>query len=191
MQEYRTLHAVALALLVGLIGCIGTKDVVKPPTDAAKPAAIKAKDRIIVTVVRVIDGDTVVVKRKDTGKEFKVRLWGIDAPEMNQPGGKEAKAWLVEFTKGIHLRYQHKSKDRYGRSVGVLFWDVDESRQEFGNEPLAYLLISQGDAWHYAKYAPKEKIYAEAQSMAKRGRLGLWKGDNPIPPWEWRKGRRK
>ena len=46
-------------------------------------------------VLWVQDGDTVIVTVPD-GRWFRVRLWGIDAPESEQPGGKDAIRSLVD-----------------------------------------------------------------------------------------------
>ncbi len=51
-------------------------------------------------------------------------------------------------------------------------------------------LVAQGLAWHYVKYS-KDKGLAEAEKAASRERRGLWADPEPIPPWDWRKGRRE
>jgi len=50
----------------------------------------------------VIDGDTIHVMRN--GNTTKVRLHGIAAPEMDQPGGKEATAFLERYAEGKPVR---------------------------------------------------------------------------------------
>jgi len=44
-------------------------------------------------------------------------------------------------------------------------------------------------AWVYRKYTDDERFYV-LESEAKQSKRGLWLDENPIPPWEWRKGKR-
>lgn len=85
-------------------------------------------------VVRVIDGDTVVLN-VDLGFDIHhtnmtVRLWGINAPEMNTPEGKQARAWLVEKLANqtdILFDSRKDKADKYGRYLAVLWRDGDIS----------------------------------------------------------------
>jgi endonuclease YncB( thermonuclease family) len=71
--------------------------------------------------------------------------------------------------------------DRYGRIVGrVYVGDIDVNRE----------LVAQGFAWVYRRYSNDAELQ-ELESGAKQKGLGLWADPNPIPPWEWRRGRRE
>jgi endonuclease YncB( thermonuclease family) len=59
----------------------------------------------------VIDGDTIVIKGTQ------IRLFGIDAPELDHPFGRKAKWTLVSICKGQHVRAEITHHDRYGRTV--------------------------------------------------------------------------
>ena len=80
-----------------------------------------------IILVRVIDGDTIVAD-VDLGfnqwsHDQHLRLAGINAPEMRQPGGKEAREWLVTVTDGKALRIR-TDKDRtgsFGRYLATLY----------------------------------------------------------------------
>ena len=50
-------------------------------------------------------------------------------------------------------------------------------------------LVRQGMAWVYRKYTDDERLYV-LESEAKQAKRGLWLDENPIPPWEWRRGKR-
>ena len=55
--------------------------------------------------------------------------------------------------------------------------------------------IKQGFAWHCEHYQkdqpPEERIsYSDAEVEARQRRNGLWGDDSPIPPWEYRRGKR-
>ena len=142
-------------------------------------------ERVVGNLKRVVDGDTVYLK---TGSDIsiKVRLAFIDAPELNQPFGKDAKAFLKKI-EGENVAIDVKSKDRYGRHVAILFHrDAD----------INLLMIENGYAWVYTKYlkytsASRRNKYLHAESLAKENELGLWQTKDYIPPWEWRKHSRK
>lgn len=70
-------------------------------------------------VVRVIDGDTFVASI-DVGFNFttmqRVRLLGCDMPELNEPGGKEARAQLTGYLQGAErLVITTEKVDSFGR----------------------------------------------------------------------------
>ena len=50
-------------------------------------------------------------------------------------------------------------------------------------------LVAQGVAWVYRKYSDDAELL-RLEAEAKQNGLGLWADPNPIPPWEWRRGRR-
>ena len=59
----------------------------------------------------VIDGDTLVIQKTQ------IRLFGVDAPEMNHPYGKKAKWALVSLCKGQTVRAELTEQDAHGRTV--------------------------------------------------------------------------
>jgi micrococcal nuclease len=87
-------------------------------------------------LVRVVDGDTVdliINLGFDTFRKERFRLYGIDAPEMNTPEGKEAKAWLWEALQPIEAIYVQTiqlatkaKRDKYGRFLAVLYSDLGD-----------------------------------------------------------------
>jgi len=125
--------------------------------------------------IRVVDGDTIRAEAK--GKEIKIRLVEIDAPEMNQPFGAQSKNFLnrLLYEKDVTLITQ--GEDRYGRVLGNLF----------SNElNVNMLMVKFGFAWVYDKYAKDSSLY-KYQDQAKAENLGLWRAEDPIAPWVWRK----
>ena len=130
-------------------------------------------------VIKVADGDTLTLLG-DSNKKIRIRLAGIDTPERKQPFGHTAKNALAKlvFQKKILIKTQ--TKDRYGRTVGVVFLD----NLNVNNE-----LVRQGMAWVYKKYTDNEKLY-ELEAQAKTRRIGLWADETPVAPWDWRRGKR-
>lgn len=60
---------------------------------------------------RVVDGDTIVIARE------RIRIQNFNAPEMNQPGGPQAKARMEALTRGKVVHCDGKARDRYARLV--------------------------------------------------------------------------
>lgn len=64
---------------------------------------------------RAIDGDTI-----RCGKE-RIRLHGVYAPELREPGGREARQRLQQRLESGDLRIERRGRDRYGRTVGDVY----------------------------------------------------------------------
>jgi endonuclease YncB( thermonuclease family) len=131
-------------------------------------------------VVRIADGDTVSILDK-TNTQHKIRLYGIDTPERDQPYGKVAKRALAQLVDGKMVGIVVIETDRYGRTVGTLYRDGIN---------INVAMIAGGHAWWYQHYARNERKLAESEQQARRQRLGLWAEPNPVPPWKWRRGQR-
>ena len=125
--------------------------------------------------IRVVDGDTIRAEAK--GKEIKIRLVEIDAPEMNQPFGAQSKNFLNRLLYEKDVTLIARGEDRYGRVLGNLF----------SNElNVNMLMVKFGFAWVYDEYAKNSSLY-KYQNQAKAENLGLWRAKDPIAPWVWRK----
>lgn len=59
-----------------------------------------------------VDGDTIRF-----GKQY-VRLWGVDAEELNERNGPRARTILRDIVDGRHVKCKVVTIDNYGRSVG-------------------------------------------------------------------------
>ncbi len=122
------------------------------------------------------DGDTLTAIVD--GRQIKVRLHGIDAPEKKQAFGDASKRALSNLVFGKRVSMVERRKDLYGRTIAEVF-APDGQRVEV-------LMVSQGMAWHYVKYAPRDAGLAGAEVAARKARRGLWSDADPVPPWEWR-----
>ena len=135
-------------------------------------------------VFRVIDGDTIIVL--EGNKKRKVRLTGIDAPELKQEFGFESKQKLRSLIDKKWVDIASNSEDRYKRTLGkVICNGVDINLN----------LIKLGMAWHYKKYKKTQskkdqEEYAYHENISKDLSVGLWKSNNSIAPWDWRRGKR-
>lgn len=140
------------------------------------------------TVQRVSDGDTLTILR---GLEKqKIRLCGIDAPEKNQPLGRESS----DFVRSLIAQSNNKvivvptQSDRYGRTVAEVFVILPDGSEKFLQEEL----ILAGLAYHYAQYSsrcPNRNAIVEAEAIARSQKVGVWRGFH-VPPWEHRRKNR-
>jgi len=73
-------------------------------------------------VVKIADGDTLTLLTS-TNEQVKIRLAGIDTPEKKQPFGNKAKQALANLAFQKQALIEVEAKDRYGRTVGVVFVD--------------------------------------------------------------------
>ena len=162
----RLIPALILALALGAAGA----------STAAAPAR-----QFQATVLRVSDGDTMVVRTMDY-EDLKIRLYGIDAPEKDQEGGAEAGAALRAI-QGRLVTIVEMDIDRYGRLVGLV---------EHEGRSVNLDLAARGLAWHYRQYCRAQPICGQieaAEAEARAAGRGLWAG-RPMPPWEWRRAKR-
>lgn len=137
------------------------------------------------TVVAIADGDTLTLL--DASRvQHKIRLSGIDAPERKQGFGRRSREHLASLTFGKMVEVDSTKQDRYGRTVGkVLVSGLDVN----------LAMVQAGMAWHYRQYEREQstsdrRLYASAEQGAREARIGLWREEHPIPPWEWRKAAR-
>lgn len=139
-----------------------------------------AKAQTIVGIAsNVHDGDTFRLT-KDDGSLIKVRLANIDAPEITQPYGIMSRDLLDSYINEKTVKVDIQTTDRYGRKVGVL---------HVGDKQVNRLMVANGLAWHYTKYS-KDKGLISIENDAKTKKIGLWRDNNPISPWEYRDKKR-
>ena len=128
-------------------------------------------------IPKIIDGDTVHINNK------KIRLEGIDAPEVKQKCTINKKEYLCgvnaknELKKKLRKKvikcYSH-NKDKYKRYLATCF---------VGETNINKWMVKNGYALAYRRYS---KIYIKDEEFAKKNNLGLWEGSF-INPEKWRK----
>ena len=140
----------------------------------------------IIGVPKVIDGDTIHIK------SYKIRLEGIDAPEMRQKCkksylqiiflnfqkdyycGQISKKKLIQKIGNEPVKCILSGKDRYKRYLGKCLK---------GKINLNRWMVRNGYAIAYRKYS---KLYILDENYAREEKLGMWKGSF-IKPEKWRK----
>jgi len=133
-------------------------------------------------VIGVADGDTITVLRDKQPQ--KIRLYGIDCPEKRQPFGKRAKQLTSELVFGKVVEIEPVATDRYGRTVAFVRVENVSVNEE---------LIKEGLAWIYVRYCklPLCVEWQGLESEARSGKLGLWQEQGEIPPWEYRRQKKR
>lgn len=144
--------------------------------------ATACENKYIARVKKVIDGDSLIVMQNNNKKE--IRLWGVDSPEWGQPYSKRAKKFLKDTVMNNTISVQPYYHDDYGRLVAGIFYNQVNINQ---------LMVEKGYAWVHIYYCNKEicKEWSALQREAKKKKLGLWREADPVPPWEWKRMKRK
>jgi len=130
-------------------------------------------------VVRITDGDTLEVQGQ--AGELILRLWGVDAPEMDQVWGMESKVALGRLCFGETVHVDVVDVDRFKRRVCTL--RLPDGR-DVGNE-----MLRAGAGWWYQDYAPRDAVKKGLQDQARAGKIGLWNHPPCEPPWSHRRRR--
>ncbi|MEQ6169134.1 thermonuclease family protein [Ekhidna sp. MALMAid0563] len=125
----------------------------------------------------VYDGDTFTLVTDDQ-EELKIRLVGIDAPEVKQEHGVEARDYARSLLNGKELTVYLEPGETYGRKLGVV---ITNDGKHFN-----YEMVAAGYAWFYDYYSD-DKYLEAAYKRAKELKHGLWSLPNPVAPWDWRK----
>ena len=145
-----------------------------PQTPAATPAPTPTASVAWWRCIGVTDGDTFTCL--DTaGKQQKVQVSEIDAPELGQPYGRDARDALAEFIFGKSLAVVPIRTT----SEGLVVCKVSVNGKDIGRE-----MVVAGAAW---SEPTSESPLIKDQQDAKEARRGLWSGISPTPPWEFRK----
>ena len=147
---------------------------------------ISAHSEIISGTAKVIDGDTIKIDNK------KIRLHGIDAPEINQlcsktflsififsfekkyKCGEISKKKLENYVHNNYIKCKVKGIDKYNRILGTCYKNTININSR---------MVRSGQAVAYRKFSKK---YISVQREAKKEEIGLWSGKIDMP-WDWRK----
>lgn len=165
-----------------------------------------------VPVCKVFDGDGFLTKlRTRRGElEFTIRFGFVDAPEIGQRGGEEARDFLrsqIE-NRSVDIVILTKSDtgqivDRFGRIVAVPYLCENGSKTQASifdrisswgivtfsaARNIELEMVLNGWAWVLERYVPDEQYYY-ALEEARRHRRGIWAHDDNIHPWDFKKTR--
>ncbi|WP_291811265.1 thermonuclease family protein [Limnobacter sp.] len=157
-----------------------------------QPGSATSGSFYLATVTRVADGDTITVRNTD-GAIHKIRMHAVDAPELNQAGGEQAKRWLTQQVLNKDVKIIVNNTDRYKRQVAKVVMPLDNCQQRLcdGETDINLKAIEAGHAWWYREFARSQSsedrvLYEAAEDQARTTRKGLWQQTAPLAPWQWR-----
>jgi endonuclease YncB( thermonuclease family) len=113
-------------------------------------------------VLRVGDGDTFDVQLPRDDRRLRIRLQGVDAPEIDEVFGREATSYLRKLLVGRTVRVDGRDMDRYGRLVARVTVDGQDT---------STVMIRAGLACQ--AYA-RDPALAQVESQARAARAGFW-----------------
>ncbi|MEO1281433.1 MAG: thermonuclease family protein [Pseudomonadota bacterium] len=191
-QSKFTQTAIALAMIVGasMIGTLsahlanarstrsGASDNVAQHFEFATAGALSSGGTRIFGKAAVIDGDTLDVAG------IRVRLEGIDAPELSQvcPSavggkwrcGKAAKKQLKTIISNKAIHCKRLKNDKYGRAIALC---------RAGGTDINAKMVASGHAWAFVKYS---KSYSALEAQARSAGVGVWQKTGAMAPWAYR-----
>lgn len=122
--------------------------------------------------VKVVDGDTLIIEC-DKAKRT-VEIAGVDAPELDQPWGKETKNFVKKMVGGEKVEIEVIESDG----------DVVYARVTVNGIDMSEMLIGRGLAW-----VSEDSTDAELADLGNKARelpCGLWMDADPQAPWDFR-----
>jgi endonuclease YncB( thermonuclease family) len=135
---------------------------------------------------RIVDGDSLQIG------PTRVRLAGIDAPELHQDcpdgwkAGQEAKLYMGWLIGGNPVRCEYSGTDKYGRLLGTCYAPPLPPASVVTPIELNRQMVRAGLAWAYREYS---RAYVPEEDAARLAKRGLW-AHNCVPAWQWRREHR-
>lgn len=167
--------AVCSSIVVLLTASCG--DALDPSAGDHGSSVTPGPEAVAVSLVRVVDGDTIIVRMPD-GSDERLRYIGLDAPESVQPGaeveylGLEASAHNLKLLASgpLRIRFDQEERDQHGRLLAYV-WAGDV----FVNEQL----VRDGFA-EEREYPPNvslQDVLRAAEKAARAAGQGIWSPD--------------
>ncbi len=144
---------IIISLCLCLSGCLGFES---------------TPERTVANVTRIVDGDTVVI---DSGE--KVRLVGVDTPEVDEAYYEEAKQYMVDNVLGeqVELEADVSNRDDFGRLLRYVWLDGELINEQLVLSGLAVSKTYEPDTRY-------QETFDTAQSLAREKSVGLWSGSS-------------
>ncbi|MBQ0936065.1 thermonuclease family protein [Ideonella paludis] len=144
----------------------------------AAPYKPTAEAAVRVQVLRISDGDTLwVTPLDDKARRTKVRIQGIDAPELCQAGGPAAQAALQRWAQAAPLSMTVTGRDQHGRVL---------ARLHSGTTDVGEALVREGQAWSY-RFRDDPGPYAAQERQARQAKRGLHADVSALHPRDFRR----
>ncbi len=133
-------------------------------------------------VIGIADGNSFSC-RTNVGDRLRVRLAEVDAPELKQPYGIQARQALSSQIFGKNVTLTVKGRDELGRTLARVY---------VGNIDVNSGMVRSGAAWAYRGHLD-DRTLLDLEAVAREFRRGLWSlhKTEQQPPWKWREQMRK
>lgn len=122
-------------------------------------------------VAHVSDGDSFILSSGE-----RVRMIGINAPELKDKFGPEAKEHLAQLIGGktvtLERDAENQDRDKYGRLLRFVRLDGRDINRQ---------MIADGYAYAFLRYPfadERRSAYREEENVAKRAKIGIWKNED-------------
>ena len=130
-------------------------------------------------ITKIYDGNTFWAELSN-GITDSIKFYGIDCPELDQQYGVAAKEHLEsQLNRDIELEY--KGRDRNNYMMAIVTYTTKNGDKVNMNEEL----LENGYAWKN-KYTDNKK-FEKLEKEARKKKAGLWRNEDAVPPWEYRK----
>jgi micrococcal nuclease len=126
-------------------------------------------------VTFVSDGDSVMVRPASGGAPVKIRIDGVDAPEICQTYGPASRQALQSRVMGRTVKVEGHRRDNYGRVLARI------SANEGAGGDVGEWMVRQGHAWSY-RFRRDAGPYAREEEQARAAKRGLFAQMSPVPP---------
>jgi endonuclease YncB( thermonuclease family) len=152
----------------------------------AKPPSQTESLRCEVVANSIYDGDTFRVRC--SGRERKIRLCGIDAPELKQSLGIESRNYLRSLLAKAQgqVIVIEMDRDKYNRTVAEVLFDTPSGEQSVQEE-----MLKAGFAYHYKQYSGNchnRDVFDSAEAIGRSQQRGVWQlQGGGQRPWDYRK----
>jgi endonuclease YncB( thermonuclease family) len=123
------------------------------------------------------DGDTLWVQADAGGPVRKLRLQGLDAPEICQQGGYASRDLLAQLVLHRHVTVSVAQYDQWGRGLATIALD---------GKDLGAQMVLAGQAWSYG-WRGRPGVYASEEALARKSHLGVFAASHPESPRDFRK----
>ena len=131
---------------------------------AGTSGTFNPESRWVGRVTHVADGDTLWVRATQATEPVKIRLDGIDAPEVCQPYGDSSRRALAGLVLNQMVVVQGRRRDTFGRLLATLSIHGDD---------VGSSMVAQGHAWSY-HFKRNRGVYAAQEAHAKAAQRGLF-----------------
>ena len=179
-RRYRNTGSPARAASLGVAGLlVAASPLIVALFGRAYPEAIEAS-RIFAAptaaegrILRVIDGDTFDIA--SVCRRFRVRLKGIDAPEIRTAGGRAAREWAARQFSAHRITWYPLGVDAYGRLVGEIYLDDGT----FVNEEIVRRGYAEANRENPSEHHAR---FLSLEGEARAAGLGAWNPSLAAPP---------